>query len=115
MFVRPNLVTTSANRIVSQQFQIHCDAGGSGQFRSEANRASITVGQRILRDGAEEVWDSVVVLCQEEADGALVIRVVLCHPDWDEPKEVAHARSWFESPLPTGAALACEIRAENDG
>ena len=83
--------------------------------RSEAQRASITVGQRILRDGAEEMWDSVVVLCQEEADGALAIRVVLCHPDWDEPKEVAHTRSWFEAPAPAGAALACEVHAEGGG
>ncbi len=94
MFVWPNLMTPNANRIVSrQEFQIQCDAGDTGQFRSEANRASITVGQRILRDGAEEMWDSVVVLCQEEEDGALAIRVVLCHPDWDEPREIAVIRS----------------------
>ncbi len=105
---------TSANNVVSQQnFQIQCDAGDSGQFRSEAKRASITVGQRILRDGAAEIWDSVVVLCQEEDDGALAIRVVLCHPDWDEPREVARTRSWFKAPPGSGASLGCEIHAEN--
>lgn len=90
-------------------FHVGCDAGAVGQFRSEAKRASITVGQRILRDGAEEMWDSVVVLCQEEADGALVIRVVLCHPDWDEPREIACTRSWTRTSAPAGTALACNL------
>lgn len=95
------------------RFQVTCDAGDSGQFRSEAKRASITVGQSIQRGGAEEMWDSVVVLCQEEQDGTLAIRVVLCHPDWDEPREVAHTRSWSNSPPQPRANLACEMHAEN--
>lgn len=74
-------------------FELECDAGDAGQFHSSAKRASVTVGQRILRDGVEEIWDSVVVLCEEEEGGALAIRVVLCHPDWDEPREVAVVRS----------------------
>jgi hypothetical protein len=90
-------------------FQVRCDASEVGQFCSGAQRASITVGQRILRDGAEEIWDSVVVLCQEEDDGALAIRVVLCHPDWDEPREVARTRSWLGTPAQAGAAIECEL------
>ena len=94
------------------RFQVCCDAGDSGQFRFETKRASITVGQRILRDGAEEMWDSVVVLCHEEADGALVIRVVVCHPDWDEPREIACLRSWVGTGAPKGAALDCSLSYE---
>lgn len=90
-------------------FRVGCDAGIAGEFRSEAEGASITVGQRIQRDGAEEMWDSVVVLCQEESDGALAIRVVLCHPDWDEPREIACLRSWVGAPVPKSAALECHL------
>ncbi|MCI0626510.1 MAG: hypothetical protein L0387_33490 [Acidobacteria bacterium] len=77
----------------NKPFLIKCDAGESGQLCSSAKRASITVGQRILLDGAEEMWDSVVVLCQEEEDGTLAIRIVLCHPDWEEPRGIAVIRS----------------------
>ena len=91
------------------RFQVTCDAGDSGQFCSGTQRASITVGQRILRDGAEEMWDSVVVLCQEGEDGALAIRVVVCHPDWDEPREIACLRSWVGTPVPRAAALECHL------
>lgn len=96
-------------------FQVGCDAGAAGQFRSEAKRASITMGQRILRDGAEEMWDSVVVLCQEEESGALAIRVVLCHPEWDEPREIACVRSWVGTPAPRGAALEYHRGPEGHG
>lgn len=94
-------------------FQVGCDAGQAGEFRSGAQRASITVGQRILRDGAEEMWDSVVVLCQAEEDGALAIRVVLCHPDWDEPREIVCLRSWVGTPVPRASVLECHL--EPDG
>lgn len=88
-------------------FLVSCDAAESGQFHSGAKCASITLGQLIVRGSAEEMWDSVVVLCQEEADGALAIRIVLCHPDWDEPREIACLRSWVGTPVPRGAALEC--------
>jgi hypothetical protein len=97
----------------SKPFLIKCDAGESGQLCSSTQHASITVGQRILRDGAEEMWDSVVVLCQEEQDGALAIRVVLCHPDWDEPREIACLRSWVGTPVPRTTAL--EFHLGQDG
>jgi len=87
-------------------FKVHCDASGAGQFQSSVQRAAITVGQRILRDGAEEMWDSVVVLCQEEKGGALAIRVVLCHPDWDEPREIACLRSWVGTAVPRSGHLS---------
>jgi hypothetical protein len=93
-------------------FRVGCDAGTAGEFRSEAKRASITVAQRILRDGAEEMWDSVVVLCQEEEGGALAIRIVLCHPDWDEPREIACLRSWVGTRVPSGPALECRFSQE---
>jgi len=90
-------------------FKVHCDASDAGQFQSGARCAAITVGQRILRDGAEEMWDSVVVLCQEEEGGALAIRIVLCHPDWDEPREIACLRSWVGTQVPGETALECHL------
>ena len=101
---------TNANKIKEhQEFQIRCDAGETRQFHCSAQRASIRVGQRILRNAAEEMWDSVVVLCQEEEGGVLAIRVVVCHPDWGEPRGIACVRSWFGTPVRRGAALECNL------
>src|SRR5258708_39822515 len=76
-----------------RKFQVECDAGSAGQIRLSAKSLSLTVGQRILRDGVQEMWDSVMVSCAQEEDGALRVRVTAFHPDWDEGREIAFVRS----------------------
>ena len=38
------------------------------------------------------MWDFVLVL-SDRKDGLLTTRVLLCHPDWDEPLEIAAVES----------------------
>jgi len=78
---------------IERPFQVKCDAGGAGSFGANAQRVFVTVGQRILRDGREQMWESVVVLAAKERDGTLRTRVLLCNPEWDEPLEIAHVES----------------------
>src|SRR5580704_2506743 len=73
-------------------FQIDCSAEPTGSFRAGADRLSLRIGQRIRRLGAEQIWDSVIVEASNDGDD-LTIRVLLCHPDWDEPIEIACIRS----------------------
>jgi len=40
----------------------------------------------------EEIWDSVTIQSREEGS-ELVIRVLVCHPGWDEPLQIACIRS----------------------
>jgi hypothetical protein len=63
--------------------QVECDAGSAGHIRISAQSLSVTVGQLILRDGALEMWDSLVVSCGEDEDGGLRVRITAFHPDWD--------------------------------
>ncbi len=76
-----------------RRFQVGCDAGGAGRFCAGTDSLSVKVGLRVERDGVEEIWDAVVVLCQEESDGILAVRVLLCNLDWDEPLQIACVRS----------------------
>lgn len=57
-----------------------------------AERLSVTIGQKVVRAGIEEIWDSVLVL-SDTSDGLLITRVLLCHPSWTEPQEVARVES----------------------
>ncbi len=75
------------------RFQVSCDAGESGRFRFGTNSLWVKVGQRVRRQGVEEMWDSVAVECTEEQDGMLVVRVLVFNPDWDEPLQIACIRS----------------------
>ena len=70
-------------------FSVNCDAGGSGGLQTGSDHLSIKVGQTIFRNGLQEMWDFVLVLAQEGTDGELKTQILLCHPDWDDPVELA--------------------------
>lgn len=84
-------------------FQIDCSAEPTGSFRAGADRLSVRIGQRICRFGTEEIWDSVIVQSSND-DNELTTRVFVCHPDWDEPIEIARIRSGPRAESPPGDA-----------
>src|ERR1700731_1881951 len=57
------------------------------------NRFRFKVGQRVRRDGSEEMWHSVLIHCDEAEDGSLAVRVIVCHFDWDESRQIALIQS----------------------
>jgi hypothetical protein len=77
----------------SRKFEVECRAGSAGELCVGAESVSVKVGQRVRRDGGEEIWHSVGVYTKEEEDGTLVIRVLVFNPDWDEALQIASIRS----------------------
>jgi hypothetical protein len=89
-------------------FRVNCRAEGVGEFGAPGELVVVTVGQKILRRGTTEVWESVGVYAKEEADGTLSVRVVVFNPDWDEPLQIACIRSRPHDPgclTPLGCCL----------
>lgn len=77
----------------SCKFEVHCSAGKSGALQVGAESLGVQVGQRIRKDGAEQIWQSVGVYANEDENGDLVIRVLISNPDWDEPLQIARITS----------------------
>lgn len=77
----------------SRKFEVRCHAGGAGHLEVASDSVSVRVGQRIRRDGKQELWGSLLVECKEQDDGSLAIEVVIFHPDWDEPLRIASIQS----------------------
>ena len=46
-----------------------------------------------MLNGRQQLWDFILVLANRDRDGTLRTRVLLCHPDWDEPVEIAEVQS----------------------
>jgi len=85
----------------NRAFQIDCSANPVGSFLAGADSLSVRIGQRISRFGAEEIWDSVII--HSDANGnELALRVLVCHPAWDEPQETACIRSTLRVERPSG-------------
>lgn len=78
---------------LSEDFHIRCDAQASGRFDASADGFSIAAGQRVARDGAEEMWDFVLVLARPGDNGTLTTRILLCHPEWEDPLQIAEIQS----------------------
>ena len=72
-----------------RKFEVHCNAGTAGELRVGTESLSVKIGQRVRRDGAEEIWHSVLIHCDEAEDGSLTVRVIVCHFDWDESRQIA--------------------------
>jgi len=94
----------------SRSFQVVCSAQPVGSFQAGADSLSVKIGQRISRFGAEQVWDSVIIHGDANGD-ELTIRVLVCHPSWDEPQEIACIRSSprVGNPPDDAQALNCTL------
>ena len=85
------------NSLDSVSFSVRCDGGSEGSLSVSTRKLSVAVAQRILRDGNEQMWDFLLVLSKREKNGKLATRVLLCHPHWDDPLEIALIESDSES------------------
>jgi hypothetical protein len=84
---------TARNGPEAPKFEVRCHAGDAGHLEVASDSVSVRVGQRIRRDGKQEFWGSLLVECKEQDDGSLAVEVVVCHPDWDEPRRIASIQS----------------------
>jgi hypothetical protein len=81
-----------------QPFRVNLEAGDLGACEMNSSVLSLRVAQHMLRANTLEMWNSVSVFCEQEAGGALVVRVMVFNPDWDGPLQIAELRSWPSDP-----------------
>jgi hypothetical protein len=87
------LLADAHNSSSSERFRVRCDAGDDNRFCVTTESLTVTVGQRVPREGAREIWDSVSIYVKEDQDGNLVVEVLVFDADWDEPLRIASIRS----------------------
>ncbi|HYL64707.1 MAG TPA: hypothetical protein VE077_19000 [Candidatus Methylomirabilis sp.] len=75
------------------QFSVEVDAGQWGRLQVEAKWLTFTLAQKIRTKEAGQMFDSVGIYCTQEHNDALVIRVVIFHPDWAAPLQIARIES----------------------
>jgi lactam utilization protein B len=80
-----------------RKFEVRCDATPDGQLQVKSRSLSVAVSQSIQVNKSEEMWQSVLVLCERGEDGALTTKVIVCHPDWDQNLQIACIRSGFSN------------------
>jgi hypothetical protein len=76
-----------------RKFEVRCDAMPNGHLQVRAQGLSVGVGQMIKQGRTEEMWESVLVICEKSEDGLLTTKVIVCHPDWEQSLQIACIRS----------------------
>ena len=89
------------------KFEVRCDAMPNGHLQVGTQALSVGVSQVIKRDTTEEMWQSVLVICEENEDGVLTTKIIVCHPDWEQNLQIASIRS--RGPKHGKPATALEI------
>ncbi|MGH9734278.1 MAG: hypothetical protein ACRD8A_06795 [Candidatus Acidiferrales bacterium] len=75
---------------------------------------AVSVSQRIRRKNKQEMWKSVAIRCEDDPDGALLLRILVCDPEWDGPMQIAELRSRPDD-LSCLTPLACNLdQIENE-
>jgi len=90
-------------------FHVHCDAGDEGSLRATTDSLSISAGQQIRQGHDVETWNSVAIYSKQEVDGSLSLRIIIFHPDWDEPLQIACLRSRPQDASGQAASLECDL------
>ena len=91
-----------------RKFAVRCHARGDGALHVGADSVSVQVGQRVLRNGADEMWYSIGIYAHEDEHGSLVVRVLVLNPDWDEALQVARITS-RPADMNCHTALGCNL------
>src|SRR6266853_6016860 len=92
-----------------RKFEVHCHAGEVGKLCVGTQSLSVRIGQRVRREGNEEIWHSVLIRCEEGEGGSLTVKVIVCHFDWDEPRQIASIQSVPNHKGNNAPALLCDL------
>jgi len=93
-----------------RKFEVRCDATPHGQLQVSTGSLSIAVSQLIRRNAVEEMWQSVLVICEESDDGVVTTKVIVCHPDWEQNLQIASIRSTVSEQGKTCPALEIDLK-----
>lgn len=78
-------------------------------MRTATDSLSIMAGQQIRRGRDVEMWNSVAIYSKQEIDGSLCLRIVIFHPDWEEPLQIAQLRSRPQDASEQASSLECDL------
>ena len=94
-----------------RKFEVRCNASHDGQLQVRTRSLSVAVSQVINRGKSEEMWQSVLVICEESEEGLLTTKIIVCHPDWDQNLQIACIRSHISKEGKPGPILELDLKS----
>jgi hypothetical protein len=82
----------------TSNFRLSWNRGDSSPLHAGMSSMLVIVSQRIRLRGTPGMRQSLLVEGRAEADGTLVVRIIVTNPDWDERLQIACIRSRPDDP-----------------
>lgn len=96
-----------------RKFEIHCDAAPHGQLHVKSHRVSVAISQPVNKNQTEESWQSVLIICDQDPDGSLATKIIVCHPEWDQNLQIACVRSGRRGQGGPGPDLEIDLNTQH--
>jgi hypothetical protein len=93
------------------KFEVRCTAKPNGELHVKTQSLSVAISQSILRNGSEEMWESILIICQREDDGTISSKVIVSHPDWDHNLQIASIKSSCLDDTHPNSSMECDLKA----
>jgi hypothetical protein len=94
-----------------RKFEVRCDASPNGQLHVTTHSLSVAVSQSIGPDKSYEMWQSVLIICEQPKDGSLTTKVIVCHPDWDQNLQISCIRSRVSDADRPSSSLELDLKS----
>jgi len=75
-----------------RKLHLVCRATPAGSLQVAADNFLVAAGQTIETDGLSLPWEAVLVIGSRKGEEESSIRVLICHPEWDQPLQIALIR-----------------------
>jgi len=93
-----------------RKYEVRCVAGPHGELHVKSESLSVSISQAIRRNGSEEMWNSILIICERDEDGAISAKVIVSHPDWDQNLQIAAIKSSFDAENNSHCGLECDLK-----
>ena len=94
-----------------RKYEVRCIAKPHGELHVKTESVSVSISQAILRNGAEEMWNSILIICERDENGTINAKVIISHPDWDQNLQIAAIKSSVNSENNSHSGLECDLKA----
>lgn len=93
-----------------RKYEVRCIAKPHGELHVKTESVSVSISQAIQRNGTEEMWNSILIICERDEDGAINAKVIVSHPDWDQNLQIATIKSFVDTENNSHSGLECDLK-----
>jgi hypothetical protein len=92
------------------KYEVRCIAKPHGELHVKSESVSVSISQAIRRNGTEEMWNSILIICERGENGEINAKVIVSHPDWDQNLQIAAIKSSVDVGNNSHCGLECDLK-----